>query len=78
VIPESACGGSAVLSWSKTATQIITVSDNRTTLKVTPEKLALQVIRAQSYGEAIGILAAIRVGVNPAALTPQIKPLTWA
>jgi hypothetical protein len=78
VIPEGACGGSAVLSWSKTATQIITVSDNRTTLNVTPEKLALQVIRAQSYGEAIGILAAIRVGVNPAALTPQIKPLTWA
>jgi Protein of unknown function (DUF3326) len=77
-IPESACGGSAVLSWSKTATQIITVSDNRTTLTVTPEKLALQVIRAQSYGEAIGLLAAIRAGVNPVALTPQIKPLGWA
>jgi Protein of unknown function (DUF3326) len=78
VIPESACGGSAVLSWSKTATQIITVSDNRTTLNVTPEKLAIEVIRAQSYGEAIGLLAAIRAGVNPATLTPQIKPLTWA
>jgi Protein of unknown function (DUF3326) len=78
VIPESACGGSAVLSWSKTATQIITVFDNRTTLNVTPDKLALQVTRAQSYGEAIGILAAIRAGVNPAALTSQIKPLGWA
>jgi Protein of unknown function (DUF3326) len=78
VIPESACGGSAMLSWSKTATQIITVFDNRTTLNVTPEKLALQVTRAQSYGEAIGILAAIREGVDPLALTAQIKPLTWA
>jgi Protein of unknown function (DUF3326) len=78
VIPESACGGSAVLSWSKTATQIITVFDNRTTLNVTPEKLALQVTRAQSYGEAIGILAAIRAGVNPLAFTAQIKPLGWA
>jgi Protein of unknown function (DUF3326) len=78
VIPESACGGSAVLSWSKTATQIITVFDNRTTLNVTPEKLALQVTRAQSYGEAIGILAAIRAGVDPLALTAQIKPLGWA
>jgi hypothetical protein len=77
VIPESACGGSAVLSWSKTSTQIITVSDNRTTLNVTPEKLGLQAIRAQSYGEAIGILAAMRAGVDHLALTPQIKPLTW-
>jgi Protein of unknown function (DUF3326) len=77
VIPESACGGSAVLSWSQTATHIITVSDNRTTLNVTPEKLALQVTRAQSYSEAIGILAAMRAGVAPLALTSQIKPLTW-
>ncbi len=77
VIPETACGGSAVLSWSKTATPIITVSDNRTTLNVTPETLALQVTRAQSYSEAIGILAAIRAGVAPLALTSQIKPLSW-
>jgi hypothetical protein len=72
VIPESACGGSAVLSWSQTATQIITVADNCTTLAVMPEKLLLSVHRAQSYCEALGILVAMRSGIAPAALTPAV------
>jgi hypothetical protein len=75
IIPESACGGSAILSWSQTATQIITVSDNPTTLNVTPESLGLTVCRAQSYCEAIGILVALRAGLNPEALTSVIPPI---
>jgi Protein of unknown function (DUF3326) len=75
IIPESACGGSAILSWSQTATQIITVTDNQTTLNVTPESLGLTVCRAQSYGEAIGILVALRAGLNPEALTSRIPPI---
>jgi Protein of unknown function (DUF3326) len=75
VIPESACGGSAILSWSQTATQIITVADNATTLNVTPDALGLSVWRAQSYGEAIGMLVAIRAGINPDALTAKMSAI---
>jgi hypothetical protein len=75
IIPESACGGSAVLSWSQTATQIITVADNQTTLNVTPDALGLSVWRAQSYGEAIGMLVAMRAGINPEALTAKMPPI---
>lgn len=76
VIPESACGGSAILNWNKTQTQIITVADNHTTLKVTPQALGLSVLSAQSYSEALGMLVAIRAGINPDALTAKILPIT--
>jgi Protein of unknown function (DUF3326) len=75
IIPESACGGSAILSWSQTTTQIITVADNLTTLDVTPEALGLSVWRAQSYSEAIGMLVAMRAGINPMALTAQMPAI---
>jgi hypothetical protein len=75
VIPESACGGSAILSWSQTHTPIITVADNSTTLNVTPGALGLSVWRAQSYGEAIGMLVAMRAGINPEALTSKMLPI---
>jgi Protein of unknown function (DUF3326) len=77
VIPESACGGSAVLSWSQTDTQIITVANNTTTLNVTPELLGLKVLRAQSYGEALGMLVALRAGIDPLSLTLHIQPMGW-
>jgi hypothetical protein len=75
IIPESACGGSAILSWSQSPTQIITVADNQTTLNVSPEALGLSVWRAQSYGEAIGMLVAMRTGINPDALTAKMPPI---
>jgi Protein of unknown function (DUF3326) len=75
VIPESACGGSAVLSWSHTHTQIITVADNHTTLNVTPQSLGLSVWQAQSYSEALGMLVAMRAGINPDALTAKMRPI---
>jgi Protein of unknown function (DUF3326) len=77
VIPESACGGSAVLSWSQTNTHIITVADNATILNVTPELLGLKVFRSQSYGEAIGMLVALRAGIDPMSLTSHIQPIDW-
>ncbi len=70
VIPETACGGSAVLSLSQTDTVIITVAENETTLAVTPDKLKLTVRSVRSYSEAIGVLVALRTGVDPSALTP--------
>jgi Protein of unknown function (DUF3326) len=77
VIPESACGGSAVLSWGQTNTHIITVADNTTTLSVTPESLGLKVLRSQSYSDAIGMLVALRAGIDPMSLTPYIQPIGW-
>ncbi len=77
VIPETACGGSAVLSLSQLATQIITVKANTTRLNVTATQLGLsdRVWAAESYPEAIGLLAAHRTGLHPAALSPQIACL---
>ena len=80
VIPESACGGSAVLSWShqtRHQVQIITVAENATTLNVTPDHLGLQVLKARSYSEAIGILVALRAGLDPQSLTAQTAATGW-
>lgn len=73
IVPESACGGSAILNLSQTETTIITVAENQTTLTVTPDQLHLSVMRARSYSEAIGILVALRQGLDPRSLTPSVQ-----
>lgn len=73
VIPETACGGSAMLSL--TQAKIVTVAENATQLQVTPEMLNLRVCRARSYAEALGLLAADRAGVALEALRPQLSSL---
>lgn len=75
VIPASACGGSAVLSLSQTPTKIITVAENTTTLDVTAAKLGLPTIPVQSYLEAVGVLAALKAGVDLPMLQTKIQPL---
>ncbi len=75
IIPETACGGSAVLSLSQSTAAIITVRENRTQLQVSPEKLGLETLQVNSYLEALGILAARKAGVAPAALRPKLSPL---
>jgi len=75
VIPATACGGSATLSLSSTPTKIIAVEDNTTTLNVSPESLGISVIRATSYLEALGILAAHKAGVHPQALGAVVPKL---
>ncbi|XQQ05695.1 MAG: DUF3326 domain-containing protein [Leptolyngbya sp. IPPAS B-1204] len=75
IVPETACGGSAVLSFSQSATQIITVKDNSTRLKVTAEVLGIQSLTVQSYLEAVGVVAAHRAGVHPTALSPNLPAI---
>jgi hypothetical protein len=75
IIPATACGGSAVLSLSQIVTKIITVDENTTTLNVTAEALGLQTIAVNSYLEAIGVLAALKAGVDVKLFTPSIQPL---
>ena len=72
ILPESACGGSALLHLSQTSTQIITVRENTSRMQVTPEKLGIRSISVNSYLEAIGVLVAHRSGISPAALSPKI------
>ncbi len=75
IIPHSACGGSAALSFSNSQTTIITVEENSTSLKVTPEALGMKTIRVNSYLEALGVLVARRAGINLNALSSSISSL---
>lgn len=83
VVPETAFGGSAVLSLSAircvnhpVATPlVIAVRENQTTMQVPPEVLGISALRVNSYLEAVGVLAAHRAGVNPTALNAAIAPL---
>ncbi len=73
VIPETACGGSAMLSLAQA--RIVTVAENVTRARVTPEMLNLKVCRARSYAEALGLVAADRAGVALEVLHPHIPSL---
>jgi hypothetical protein len=75
IVPDSACGGAAVLGLSQTATRIITVADNTTTLAVSPPDLGIPALRCRSYLEVIGAIAAERAGVSPQALTATLAPI---
>lgn len=75
IVPETACGGSAVLSLSQTKTQIITVKENATRLNVTAEQLGISTLTVSSYLEAIGVLVAHRAGIHPQALSPHLKAI---
>jgi hypothetical protein len=75
IIPATACGGSAVLSFSNSTAKIIAVEENQSKMQVPPEKLRIPVTRVNSYLEAVGVLVAHRAGINPTALHPTIAPL---
>ena len=69
IAPASACGGVAILALGQSKqTTLIFVEENPTAIKVPPESLGLHGIRVRSYLEAIGVLAALRAGVNPKSL----------
>lgn len=76
LVPASACGGSAVLSLSRTKTLVIAVTNNATTLNVPLTALGRQPIQVASYLEAVGVIAAHRSGVHPQALTPHVPHLS--
>ncbi len=69
VIPYSACGGAGLLAINALPhVQTIFVRENQTALNVTPEMLGLKGLTVENYWEAIGILAAIKAGINPHSL----------
>ena len=75
VVPDSACGGSAILSLSNTKAKIITVKENYTQLQVTPKTLGIKATQVNSYLEALGILVTHRAGISADALRPHLKSL---
>ncbi len=72
VLPETTCGGSALLHLSQTSTQIITVRENTSRMQVSPIDLGIRSISVNSYLEAIGVLVAHRSGISPTSLGPKI------
>lgn len=75
IVPYSACGGSATLSFANSATQIIAVTDNATQIQVPPEPLGIKAIAVSSYLEALGVLAALRAGIDYRVLRPNLSSL---
>ena len=75
VIPESACGGSAVMSLSGTKTRIIAVRENQTKMRVPPKALGIEATIVESYLEAIGIMVCDRAGVDPRSLRSEIASI---
>jgi hypothetical protein len=73
ILPESACGGSALLHLSQTSTQIITVRENQTRMQVSPQTLGLSTRSVASYLEALGVLVASRAGISPDAISPIVQ-----
>jgi len=73
VVPETACGGSAILSLSQTAAKIVAVRDNCTQMQVPPDRVGVPAVVVDSYLEALGVLVAHRAGISPAALKPTLS-----
>lgn len=74
VIPETACGGSAVMSLSRT-TRIIAVQENHTQMRVPPAALGINAVSVNSYLDALGVLVCDRAGVDFNVLHPEIAAL---
>ncbi|MGB3573092.1 MAG: DUF3326 domain-containing protein [Phormidesmis sp.] len=75
VVPQTAFGGSAVMSLAQRATQVIAVRENTTAMAVTPADLGIQAITVNTYLEAVGAIAAYKAGVAHSALLPHIPPI---
>ncbi len=70
IAPLSACGGAGILALAARNLPFILVEENSTTLEVRPEVLGIsKSIKVKNYLEAIGVLAAIKAGIAPEALT---------
>jgi len=75
VVPANACGGSAILSFAVRKIPIIAVQENQTQIQVAPEPLGIKAIRVNSYLEALGMLVALRAGIDPSVLRPSLCSL---
>jgi hypothetical protein len=72
VAPAGALGGEAVLASVERGVPLIAVSGNPCVLQVDGAALGLPVLPASTYGEAAGLVLALREGLDPGAL---VRPL---
>ena len=75
IVPYSACGGSAIMSFANSSTEIIAVTNNSTRINVTPEPLGIKITKVDSYLEALGTLVARKAGIDPRVFHPDISSL---
>jgi Protein of unknown function (DUF3326) len=76
IVPESACGGSGLISFARSAhTKIITVAENQTRMLVPPKTLGIKSIAVRSYLEAIGVITVDRAGMSLDSFYPQIDQI---
>jgi Protein of unknown function (DUF3326) len=76
IVPESACGGSGLINFARSAhTKIITVAENQTRMLVPPKTLGIKSIAVRSYLEAIGVITVDRAGMSLDSFYPQIDRL---
>jgi hypothetical protein len=74
VAPAGALGGMAVLACAERGIPVIAVH-NPCVLNVRAEALGLEVLAAESYAAAAGLLVALREGISPAALQRPLPRL---
>ena len=75
IVPETAFGGSAVMSLAQRAAQVIAVKENTTTMAVRAEDLGIRAITVNTYLEAVGAIVAYKAGVAYSMLRPQIDSI---
>ncbi|MEO1403795.1 MAG: DUF3326 domain-containing protein [Cyanobacteria bacterium J06635_1] len=76
ILPATAFGGSASMSFGQTQATIIAVADNQTKMEVSANALGIEAVQVRSYLEAIGVIAAQRAGVHYGALGSRIERLS--
>lgn len=76
VLPYSCMGGIPALAAQKYHIPLIAVKENSTVLSVTPNKLKMKnVIVAENYLEALGIITAMKDGIDYKTIKRPIEPL---
>ena len=78
--PYSASGGASILALSQhkyqhQQTHLIFIRENTTALAVPPEALGISGMVVENYWEALGIMAALRSGINPDACRRPLNSL---
>jgi len=68
VAPAGALGGAAVLACAERGVPLIAVTGNPCVLEVGAGSLGLTVLPAATYGEAAGLVLALREGIDPVSL----------
>lgn len=68
ISPYNCSGSPALLAWAEQNTELIFVKQNQTVLDVLPQDLGIKGMVVNNYLEGIGVLVAMKEGVEPSSL----------